>query len=289
MIISAIPYTGNKRKVWKHLKPLIDTSNKTFVDIMTGGGTVALNVQASTNMRVIANDFNEDIYKIHKGFQLEGFPYRVSMVDSLFGKSKEDFLKLRDGYNNNKERYPEVLLNLLYRSNSNMYRVNGGGKFNMTCGHRQSTNKKRIEEHYNVCQGITFTNLEYTEACFWFLQKDDLSDHTFYFDPPYTNCVATYNEATKWGEREDKEMLDYIVKLVDKGAQVILSNVFKNRGKVNQHLMDWCEEHKQKFSVKKVPINYKNSSFNKTDKETTEVLIYSTRGDKFAEEAKENG
>jgi site-specific DNA-adenine methylase len=43
MIVSAIPFTGNKRKLWKQIEPLLP-NGRVFVDMFLGGGTVVLNV-----------------------------------------------------------------------------------------------------------------------------------------------------------------------------------------------------------------------------------------------------
>jgi site-specific DNA-adenine methylase len=106
-------------------------------------------------------------------------------------------------------------------------------------------------------------------------RERDLSGHTFYFDPPYFASLATYNENGGWKKDDDLSLQDYAVELVSRGAKVVMSNVFHNKGKTNHHLMGWCDEHKELFDVHHLNIDYNNSSCFKSDDVTDEVLIVS--------------
>ena len=64
-------------------------------------------------------------------------------------------------------------------------------------------------------------------------------------DCPYTNTSAVYNEKRAfggWSIEDDKKLFKCLENLNKKGIKWGLSNVFENRGKTNQHLIDWCNE-----------------------------------------------
>lgn len=126
-------YTGSKYKMLQQLLPEFDYTKDTFVDLFCGGGSVWSNI-LDKYKKVIANDIIEDLVNIQKSL-LES--------DSLIDKTKnlnpgkdnkEDFLKLRDSYNNDKS--PEKLWALMLSSTNNMMRFNKKFKYNQTYGNR---------------------------------------------------------------------------------------------------------------------------------------------------------
>lgn len=274
-IISAVPYTGNKRKVWPHIKQHLPDGG-IFVDLFCGGGTVSLNANALGRFdKVYANDLCHQVVEVLDNLKDHTFIKRVEALSNQYGKGKEDYLKLRELYNEYK--LPEYLLNLLYRSNSNMCRFNKNGGFNMTTGLRCSFDSERLVGHNKVSQGIEYSTEDYHDTV-----NRVLTNHliefdkqiTFYVDCPYANCTAEYN--SRWTEEDDIELLRLVERLIRRQCKVIMSNVFTNRGKENKLLIDWCERNKEVVDVHHLSeINYKQSSFRKTDMPTDEVLIVS--------------
>ena len=55
-IKSPMNYTGGKYKLLNQILPLFPKDINTFVDLFTGGCSVAVNVNAN---KIIANDFND--------------------------------------------------------------------------------------------------------------------------------------------------------------------------------------------------------------------------------------
>ena len=275
MIVSAIPYTGNKRKLWRQIEPLLPECN-TFVDLFTGGGTMALNM-AGKGKRVFGGDTLRSIMELHNALRKDGdFYKKAESVNKYYPSTKSGYLLLREHYN--VEPSAPKLFNLLLRSNSNQCRFNKGGGFNMTYGERNHFNMERLKLHTNTVKEnklVLFecTYLELVEMCSF---RRDEGSILFYADPPYTGTTATYNEGGGWGEKEDAELLDKLLQLQQQGYKVAASNVFENKGVVNHRWKEFCEEHKDKFIVHHLDRSYKNSSFRKPKEgatKTDEVLI----------------
>ena len=62
-IKSPMNYTGGKYKLLPQILPLFPTEIDTFVDLFTGGGNIAVNVEAK---KIIANDNETHIIDIPK-------------------------------------------------------------------------------------------------------------------------------------------------------------------------------------------------------------------------------
>ena len=77
---------------------------------------------------------------------------------------------------------------------------------------------------------------------------NEFSQNDFiYLDPPYTNTLAIYNEKRAfggWTIDSDYRLFAILEKLDKCGIKWGMSNVFKNKDSVNQHLIDWCSNNK---------------------------------------------
>lgn len=275
MLVSAIPFTGNKRKLWEQISPHLP-QGKVFVDMFTGGGTVALNVVDKYEY-VIACDVIAPLIELHNAFKA-GQPFidKVTKLSEYYPKTKEGYLQLRAMYNI--EPSPAKLQALLFRSNNNMMRFNANGEFNMTFGERYSYNLERMIEHAKACKNITLNSSGW-EKLFGdntlLPSLPNSSDYVFYSDCPYQNSVATYCESGGWTDEDDVKLLCKLLELQQMGCHVVASNVFENRGKINQRWVDFCNQHEDKFTVHHLNRCYNNSSFRKGIGTTDEVLIVS--------------
>jgi DNA adenine methylase Dam len=275
MIVSCIPFTGNKRKLWEQISPHLP-DGKVFVDMFTGGGTVALNVVDKYEY-VVACDVIKPLIELHRSFQ-EGktFIDKVTKISEYYPKTKEGYLSLREMYNI--EPSPAKLQALLFRSNNNMMRFNSKGEMNMTYGERFSYNLERMQLHAEVCKKISFNSGGWERLFGRYSPIPTLPDtasYVFYSDCPYSGSTAVYNECGGWTDEDDVKLLDKLLELQQIGCHVLASNVFENRGKVNQRWVDFCKLHEDKFTVHHLDRCYNNSSFRKGKGKTDEVLIVS--------------
>lgn len=86
------------------------------------------------------------------------------------------------------------------------------------------------------------------------------------------NTEAVYNEKRAfggWTIESDYKMFKLLEEANKKGIKWGLSNVFENRGKKNQHLIDWCE--KNGWQVYHLDRNY--NPFSRGNSNNDEVFI----------------
>ena len=93
-----------------------------------------------------------------------------------------------------------------------------------------------------------------------------------YCDPPYLITTATYNENGGWTENDERDLLELLDNLNDRGVRFALSNVFESKGKSNDILKEWAK----KYTVHYIDANYGSCNYQKKKKnenDTIEVLI----------------
>lgn len=276
-IRSSIYLQGNKYKLFNDIKPHLDCERKTLVDVFGGSGCVTLNsVKEDLFGEYVYNDKAKWLFELQDFIKTnESFVDNCVEKDGYYSKSKVGYLDLRESYNN--FGYLSELFILQTRSNSNMVRFNKQGEFNMPYGERNRFEEDRLIQHKELLiKGtVDLHNEDFGDLIEDYLSQEDLSDYVFYLDSPYYNTTAVYNEAGGWTENDNISLFEYCVELHQKGAKVVMSNVFENRGVKHQGLVDWCEDNKHLFDVYHLNASYGNTSFRKSDKITDEVLIVS--------------
>lgn len=93
-----------------------------------------------------------------------------------------------------------------------------------------------------------------------------------YCDPPYLITCASYNEQDGWNETKERELLNLLDELNERGVRFALSNVLENKGKSNDILKEWSK----KYKVHHLNNTYGNCNYHAKDKSnntTDEVLI----------------
>ena len=281
-IKSPMNCTGGKYKLLPQILPFFPTEINTFVDLFTGGGNIAVNVNAN---KIIANDNETHVIDIYKAFQngydsVEGI---INVIESYIAKynlsidNTEGFNKLRNDYNSNpfKSNYitSTVLYVLICYSFNHQFRFNSKGEFNMPFGKNRSqwndTMKKNL---INFHKAITEKNIIFTNKDFNELKIDKLSSNDFvYCDPPYLITCATYNEKDGWNENSERKLLELLDILNSQSVKFALSNVLFSKGKTNDILIEWS----QKYNVHHLDYTYQNCNYHTKDKESKqdEVLI----------------
>lgn len=276
---SAIYLAGNKYKLWNSISPhLQDGKRSILVDVFGGSGCITLN--ASHEKLFESYTYNE---KAKHLFELQQFvkefdgddAEEVEYFNDYYKPDKTGFVLMKEDFNKSLVTSLPVLYNLMCRSNSNMMRFNSKGAYNMTFGKRNRCDVSRLWQHSGYIQNVALENEDFGDLLDEYLEGEDLSEYTFYLDPPYALTTATYNENGGWTQNDNTTLLEYCLELQNKGAKVVMSNVFQNRGNVHQELIDWCEENKESFTVHHLDISYNNSSFRKGKGITAEVLIVS--------------
>ena len=279
-------YTGGKYKLLPQILPLFPTEINTFVDLFTGGGNIAVNVNAN---KIIANDNEKHVIDIYKTFQngydnVDNLIHTIELIIETYGLNIEDaepFNKLREDYNTyklrNRVHYPFDLNILLYvlicYSFNHQFRFNSRGEFNMPFGkNRSQWNDNMKKNLINFHKAITEKKIIFTNKDFKELKIDKLSCNDFvYCDPPYLITCATYNEKDGWNEQCETDLLSLLDSLNSKSVKFALSNVLFSKGKTNDLLIEWSK----KYNVHHLDYTYQNCNYHTKDKSSKpdEVLI----------------
>ena len=253
---------GNKYKLLKDIIPLFPKECDIFLDGFGGSGVVSMNYQGTKE--TIYNELNNHIVNLMKTL----LEYSPEELDKYFNtlilkyelpttsctqderlKRKEyeirseKYNKLREYYNKSQERDYRVLFLLCRYSINHLIRFNSNGEFNAPSGTDVYNDSilKDIKDLQQMFKKVTISNED-----FFNLDLSKLTTESFvYCDVPYTSTRAVYNEKRAfggWSIEDDKKLFKCLENLNKRGIKWGLSNVFENRGKINQHLIDWCNE-----------------------------------------------
>ena len=255
IIISPIFYMGNKKKlINKGLIDLFPKDIRTFIDCFSGSGIVSMNVKAN---RWVVNDIDIHLNNFYDMFKknnhkdiIKTIEENISRFDMNRGGVKQNspesliykprYINLRN-WANGTCSYINIYTCMFFAFSQQM-RFNNKGKFNMPFGNGcfSDKNKSYIK---NGCQFFQNENVLTTNKDFREIKIENLSEEDFvYFDPPYFNTTATYNENGGWQMKEEIDLLKLCENLNEHNIKWGMSNVFKCKGKENSHLIDWCNE-----------------------------------------------
>jgi len=296
-IRSPIKYMGNKYRLLKEFKKAFPNNIENFIDLFGGSGTVSLNVNAEL---IVYNELNNNIYNLFKMFKEKEYKTIVEYIEERINKynlptseeelvesSKKRFNEFRKAFNTNQSKEYLDLLTLHYFSINNLIRFNKNNRFNAPAGcytpkaHRFFKHSNKLEIK-SACDIIKQKNVIFENEDFEVLLKKliiefelgkDNEENTFiYCDPPYLNTTAIYNEnrLTGWTIENDYKLFEWLEALDDMGYKWALSNVFENKGKTNNHLIEWCNKNKWYVEHFNISYNVYNSA---SDDFTDEVFI----------------
>lgn len=300
MLQSPLNYTGGKYKLLPQLLPHFPQSINTFVDLFCGGCNVGLNVPA---VHTIYNDANPALMAMYRVFQQQDKETIFAWIDRLitdYGLSrtsvygydfygcqsakgvasynKEPYLRLREDFNRratHDDFYYVMLYVLIVYAFNNQIRFNQQGGFNLPVGKRDF-NRSMAKKLSLFIDHIQQQLCEFRCEDFREFVIDDLGPTDFvYADPPYLITCATYNEQGGWDEASERDLLQLLDILSARGVRFGLSNVLRSKGKQNEILLSWLDQHQGDYRA--VPLNYSyaNSNYQTKDKTSPaeEVLI----------------
>lgn len=282
-VISPSTYlAGNKKKLINDLQPHLE-GFKELWEPFAGSAAVSLNMlNRGLFERSYCNDIHPQMVELHQCIKSSPkFIEDCFVTNGMYPKTKDAYLKMRDDYNVNKND-PVLLFNLMMRSNNNMIRFSGinNDKFNVPFGERHRFDLERMVQHKLLSKDIEWSTVGFSAFLSKMLKDTDVVDYkdiVVYFDCPYNISSAVYNSTgTGWNQQDDSICLDWLLKLQGLGVKVVYSNVFFNKGKTFDLLIEWCEEHSDKFKVIHLDRDYNNcSSFKYEGVKSDEVLIVS--------------
>ena len=261
MKTSPIFYMGNKKKlINKGLIELFPKNISMFVDLFAGSGVVSMNTEAS---KYIINDIDTNLISLYNMFKFTEADTIIEHIESRieeYGLAKERtkrnefkdkekieqykkaYMSLRSDYNKNKTVLD--FYTLMFYSFSQQFRFNNKGEFNMPCGNDcfSDKNKEYIRDGRDFFKS---DNAIITHNDFRKLKISKLDNNSFvYLDPPYLDTTATYNENGGWTIKDEQDLYGTCEELNNNGIKFGMSNVFINKGKTNDKLIEWCNKNK---------------------------------------------
>lgn len=293
---SPLNYTGGKFKLLPQLEERFPDNITCFYDIFCGGCNVGSNMNAN---KIVCIDKDPHVIpllnylKTHPFYEVDsqlrktiekynlsdttenGYEYYGCNSGNGVGKfNSQQFVLLRDSYNNeDRQNIIKFLLLIIYGFN-NQIRFNSKGEFNLPVGKRDY-NKSLRRKLQGFMNNIQQKNIEFIQSDFRDIEIDQLTpqESFLYLDPPYSLGLASYNESGGWTERDDVDLMTFLQRCDRKGIRFALSNVMEHKGVRNDSLLEWCLNNQ--FNINYLDYNYSNSNYHSLHKNdvTKEVLI----------------
>lgn len=307
LLKSPLNYTGNKFRILSQIQPYFPKNIDTMVDLFCGGATVGLNTECK-KIIFIDNDkyvigllrflakskfetllteleklitFYELSYSAKYGYSL----YKSQIRDFNFNNGLKDYnakgyYKLRDDYNALKNKHTDIANKMLYLlmvyAFNNDMRFSHTGMFNLPVG-KTDLNKNNIEKLKAYIDRLQNIDADFICADFTSAKARDIikSADFVYMDPPYLIMNAVYNEAGKWNEQKEYELLRLMNYFLENNKKFVLSNVLEKQGRRNEPLFYWTTTMQEKIKIIDINYNYRSSSYNKKNRnaQEREVII----------------
>ena len=257
---------GNKKKlINKGLIDLFPEKIDTFVEPFAGSAIVSMNVKAEN---YIINDIDSNLCALYELFKTASAPAIIAHINARideYGLARERTKRNEFKDKDKIEAYKSAYMNfrsyfnthkntldfytLMFYSFSQQFRFNSKGNFNMPCGNDCFSVKN---EGYikDGCKFFSNPNVnisadDYVKVIARYFYRD-LDEKVFiYFDPPYVDTDAVYNEKGNWDSESAAELYDYCDRLTKNNVRWALSSVLENKGKVNSQLKYWLSLHNE--------------------------------------------
>lgn len=273
---SPFNYIGGKYGLLPKLIPMLPENIDTFYDIFGGGFNVGINVKAN---KIIYNDIVPHVSNIYIELSKISKDDAIEKVFNLIDKynlsreNEEGFKQLRNDYNNGFNEW-YTFYTLVSFSFNNQYRFNNKGEYNSSFGKYKCLTKEVIHDKLsNFIDKLHDINVDFTAKNFKEIDYSIItSDDFVYFDPPYLITTGNYNDGKRgfegWTKEDDAILFTICDDLNNKGVRFALSNVTHHKDRVNEELINWCNENKYK-------VTYVKEGFTERHRKgTVEVLIH---------------
>lgn len=294
IIRSPLFYVGDKYKLINEIKLYFPPIINRLIEPFVGGGSVFLNVDANS---YLLNDIDRIVIDLHgylcsKSMNPHLFIEELLQKIRLYGLScsymenvipkeikkeyvktyyaiynKDNYLKIRDIYNNSTDRPIDLLFLLKIYGFNRMHRFNKNHAFNVPVGN-VDFNKNVVDALINY-----FLSVQKKKIAWYCLDfKDFLDSISFqendlvYLDPPYLITFSEYNKL--WNEQTEEELLVMLDNLNRQNIKFAISNVTHYKGRINELFLEWSKKYNC-HEIKSNYISYHDNSI----KSFKEVLI----------------
>ena len=287
-------YVGDKYKLIREIRTHFPQHIGRLIEPFVGGGSVMMNVVAES---YLLNDINEYVIGLHRMLQAyigreEEFVNELYAIIDQYGLSlsyredvvpknlktefpktyysrynKEAYLRMKADFIEGGQQDMKRLYLLLIYGFNHMLRFNGQGLFNLPVGNVDFNKNVHdaLEDYFMLLsqKDTEWHNEDYRN----FLNEIDYQpDDLVYLDPPYLITFSEYNKL--WNEETERDLLELLDNLNDRGVKFAISNVTHYRGRVNDIFLEWSRQ----YNVHSIKSNY--ISFNDNSiKQFSEVLV----------------
>lgn len=287
-------YVGDKYKLIREIRTHFPLHIDRLIEPFVGGGSVMMNVVAES---YLLNDINEYVIGLHRMLQEyigreEEFVNELYAIIDQYGLSlsyrkdvvpknlktefpktyysrynKEAYLRMKADFIEGGQQDMKRLYLLLIYGFNHMLRFNGKGLFNLPVGNVDFNKNVHdaLEDYFMLLsqKDTEWHNEDYRN----FLNEIDYQpDDLVYLDPPYLITFSEYNKL--WNEETERDLLELLDNLNDRGVKFAISNVTHYRGRVNDIFLEWSRQ----YNVHSIKSNY--ISFNDNSiKQFSEVLV----------------
>ena len=254
LYISPLNYIGGKWDVINLLKDNFPKKVNTFYDLFGGGGTVSINAIAN---KVVYNDINWIVRDLLEKIAHDNFLSTYNYIEkaikkfNLEKKNKESYISLRNKYNSLEKgsRNPLDLYLLICYGFEHQIRFNSKLEFNNPCGN-SSFNQEMLEKLVSYSLKSKQLNIVYKSMDYLKLENDIEKGDFVYCDPPYLNSCGAYNDGKRgfngWDEKQEKDLLDFLDRLNNRGIKFMLSNMMERNSLENKTLKSWIKRNNYK-------------------------------------------
>ncbi len=225
-----------------------------YAEPFVGGGAVLFDILSKYNLKEIyINDINQELvhtYTVIRDFSDE-LIYELKKLENQYLSEneiirKEIYYTNRDRFNvlkmaGNKSVEIATLFIFLNKTCFNgLYRVNSRGEFNVPQGSYKNPticNETNLRKVSNKLQNVKIVCDDYRQS------SDFIDNKTFaYFDPPYRplNTTASFTAYSNnaFGDKEQKELAEFINEINDKKAYIVVSNSDPRNTDPNDNFFD---------------------------------------------------
>ena len=276
LIKSPLNYTGGKYKLLPQILPYFPNDINTFIDLFAGGCNVGINIKANN---IICNDSNKVVIDLMHNWNKLNSEQALKILEQTINKynlsktNEEGFKNIRQDYNDGNKSW-NIFYAMLTNAFNYQIRFSKQGNYNMPFGRNRSSFNPTLKKNFiKYIDKLNNINISFTNEDFRDVKMDNLNNNDFvYCDPPYLISCASYNEQDGWNKDCEKDLLNLLDSLNNKGIKFALSNVLENKGKSNDILKDWCK----KYNTIHLNNTYGNCNYHAKDKSsnnTDEVLI----------------
>lgn len=215
-----LKWAGGKRRLLKHLTPLIPPDYGRYFEPFFGGGALFFATQPKN---AILSDTNQELIECYQ--YVKNSPKDVINQLNYMENSKENYFKVRNEVPSGGLERAARTIYLTTLSFNGIYRLNLKGEFNVPYGYKYHLNPCDEEKIMAVSKALSNAELsccDFSESITTAREND-----LVYFDPPY--AISQGNGFVKYNSKvftwQDQIRLSNIAReLVARGCTVIISN-----------------------------------------------------------------